>query len=156
MPVKVQVMCVETGAVFDSLTEAAAYSGISIQSISHSCGEGVSAGGMHYKRINGNGRLTTKERLRRNKRMRKDHDKGMSIGDIAAKYGLTYQAARNAIFATETDARRRRSMSERKRRDKNILKEHEAGATYRQLMDKYGLCKSSIELCLKRARTSSE
>lgn len=152
MPVKVAVRCVESGASFESLTEAAAYAGVSVQLIARSCGEGVAVKGLHYERIDGGGRMCVKDRLRRNAKMRKDFADGMSVRDIAAKYKLTYQAAANVIKSEDTDAKRRREAAERKRRDKRILKDHEKGLTYNELAEKYGLSKQGIGLCLKRAR----
>ena len=152
VPVKVAVRCIESGSSFESLTEAAAYAGVSVQLIAHSCGEGVAAKGLHYERIDGVGRLCVKDRLRRNAAMRKDFADGMTVREIAAKYKLTYQATANVIKGADTDAKRKSESSERKRRDKRILKDHKKGLTYNQLAEKYGLSKQGIGLCLKRAR----
>lgn len=152
VPVKVAVRCVENGSSFESLTEAAAYAGVTAQLIAHSCTRGVAVKGFHYQRTDGGGRMCVKDRLRRNAKMRKDFADGMSVRDIAAKYKLTYQAAANVIKGEDTDAKRRREAAERKRRDKKILKDHEKGLTYNELAEKYGLSKQGIGLCLRRAR----
>lgn len=151
MPVKVAVRCIENNTVFESLTEAAAYAGVSVQLISNSCSSGTSAKGLHYERVDGCGRLSVSDRLRRNRNMRKDHERGLSIVAIARKYGISYGAACDVCKGSCTDENIKRKDDERKRRDRNILRDHKDGMTYDSLAKKYGLSRSGIYLCLRRA-----
>lgn len=91
--VPTKVMCLESGTVFDSLTECAAYIGTTVQNVSAACSVGTSLKGNHYKRVDRSKSLTRKQLNARNKRMLADRSNGMPIKDIAQKYGLSYQGA---------------------------------------------------------------
>lgn len=90
---RTKVRCVETGVVFDSLTELAAYIGSTCQAVSRECGTGTRLKGYHYERVDQTRSPTRRQLDERNGKMRKDRESGMSIREIAERYGLSYQGA---------------------------------------------------------------
>lgn len=155
MSVEVAVRCVESGITFESLTETAAYTDTSVGAVLRAIQSKTALHGLHYEYVGSGGRQSVKDRLKRNKCIRKDRESGMPVKEIAEKYGLSYQAAWNVIRGNETDKKANERIKSRMKRDKSILMDKNNGMTYKQLCDKYHVSMATVGNALKRARVNA-